>query len=241
METPGSLTPEQRKDVENMTQAFQQFQQNNPLSQTATPATPTKKLLPKDPKIQSFQDEIKKLDPTAFPKFGADGRRGKEVNDAITKYPDIAAKYGLVGGSSQKVAPAATATITPKTIADYDAAMKTATDKLTQLYKVDPNSAETKAANAELMKLAQGKSALMKNPVAPAQPTGGAAAYTETPEYKKLLANLQTTFKSGAESPAYKQAMADLQAYINAQTPVAESVGFASDELNRIVSLVHHR
>ena len=127
----------------------------------------------------------------------------------------------------------------PKTLEEYDAAMKAATDKLTQLYKADPNSAETKAANAELLKLAQGKSALMN---APAQQTGGAAAYTETPEYKKLLANLQSAYKVGPESPAYKKAMADLEAYTKAQTPapVAES-GFANEELSRILSLVHHR
>lgn len=69
---------------------------------TTTPAAPSKKLLPKDPNIQSFQYEVKKLDPTSFPKFGADGRRGKEVNDAIVKFPEIAKKYGLSG-----VAPAA--------------------------------------------------------------------------------------------------------------------------------------
>jgi hypothetical protein len=309
METPGALTPGQRKDVENMTQAFQQFQQNNPLPQAQTvqpgdkPITPTTpgQDKPKSkngyknagttayqnwlntngvkvavdgmwgPETQGAYLKLQQLKPK---EFGSGGSRWQEMSDMMgvgtahnvkptpgkekdyvwlnsPRYMESMKKYGydpktgnpISGnpntGSSQKVAPVATAT--PKTIADYDTAMKTATDKLTQLYKVDPNSAETKAANAELLKLAQGKSALMNAPVASARPTGGAAAYTETPEYKKLLANLQTTFKSGAESPAYKQAMADLQTYIKAQTPVAESVGFANDELNRIVSLVHHR
>jgi hypothetical protein len=110
-------------------------------------------------------------------------------------------------------------------------------DKVTQAYKTNPNGEEYKAAFAELQKLAQGKAALMNDPANKSQ----AAAYTETPEYKKLLANLQSTFKAGPESPAHKKAMADFEAYTKAQAPVAESIGFANDELNRIISLVHHR
>lgn len=61
----------------------------------AAPAAPQKNLLPVDPNIKAFQDEVLKTDPKAFARFGADGRKGTEVNNAITKYPQIAAKYKL--------------------------------------------------------------------------------------------------------------------------------------------------
>ena len=46
--------------------------------------------------IKAFQDEVLKTDKKAFPKFGPDGKMGGEVRAAITKYPEIAKKYGLV-------------------------------------------------------------------------------------------------------------------------------------------------
>lgn len=75
-----------------------------PAAEPAAPAVtaPEKKLLPVDPKVKGFQDEVKKLDPKAFPKYGADGRMGSETQGEIAKHPDIAAKYGL---KSNKPAP----------------------------------------------------------------------------------------------------------------------------------------
>lgn len=61
----------------------------------AEPPTAQKTLLPVDPNIKAFQDEVLKTDPAAFSKFGADGRKGTEVNNAIAKYPQIASKYKL--------------------------------------------------------------------------------------------------------------------------------------------------
>ena len=62
----------------------------------ANPAKPAQQLLPVDPNIKAFQAEVLKTDPNAFPKFGADGRKGAEVIRAIAKYPEIAKKYKLV-------------------------------------------------------------------------------------------------------------------------------------------------
>ncbi len=47
--------------------------------------------------------------------------------------------------------------------------------------------------------------------------------------------------KGGAESPEYKNAAAALTALVNKNKPVNETTSFASDEVHRIVSLVHYR
>jgi hypothetical protein len=66
-----------------------------PQAANPAPAAPQKQLLPVDPNIKAFQDEVLKTDPAAFARFGADGRKGTEVNNAIAKYPKIASKYKL--------------------------------------------------------------------------------------------------------------------------------------------------
>lgn len=77
---------------------------------------------------------------------------------------------------------------------------------------------------------------------APATAPSQAYAYTTTPEYKQLLATLQSTYQSGGQtSPAYLKAKADIEAFAAKNKPVAESVGFTNDELTRIVSLIHYR
>ena len=61
METPGALTPEQRTDVENITQAVQQYQQNNPL----TPGGQTGN----DPTTNTNDPNKPTLDPTKNPYY----------------------------------------------------------------------------------------------------------------------------------------------------------------------------
>ena len=75
--------------------------------QAANPA-PSKQLLPVNPSIQAFQQEVLKTDPKAFPKFGADGRKGAEVVQAIAKYPAIAQKYKLTQQAANPAPAAAT-------------------------------------------------------------------------------------------------------------------------------------
>jgi hypothetical protein len=67
--------------------------------QDASPATTTKpnkqNLAPVDPKVQAMQKAIQQIakqagDPDPFPKYGADGRMGKETRDAMAKYPNWA-------------------------------------------------------------------------------------------------------------------------------------------------------
>lgn len=75
---------------------------------------------------------------------------------------------------------------------------------------------------------------------APASP--GPYAYTTTPEYKQLYAALNQAYQAGGvNSPAYLKAKTDFEAFAAKNKPVAESVGFTNDELNRIVSLIHYR
>jgi hypothetical protein len=75
---------------------------------TVAGATPRKGDGPqpaKNTQIQAMQNEILKLDPKALPRFGADGKMGKETQTALAKYPDIAKKYASVA-SAPAVAPA---------------------------------------------------------------------------------------------------------------------------------------
>lgn len=66
---------------------------------TVAGATPRKGDGPqpaKNTQIQAMQSEILKRDPKALPRFGADGKMGKETQAALAKYPDIAKKYANV-------------------------------------------------------------------------------------------------------------------------------------------------
>ena len=82
---------------------------------TTTPATttPSKQLLPVNPSVQAFQKEVLSIDPKAFPKFGADGRKGSEVIRAIAKYPKIAQKYKLTQQAANPAPAAATTSAGP--------------------------------------------------------------------------------------------------------------------------------
>jgi hypothetical protein len=165
----------------------------------ATPATPAKKLLPKDPNVQSFQNEIKKLDPTAFPKFGADGRRGKEVNDAIIKFPEIAKKYGL-----SSVAPTAPAPVA-------------------QSGKVAPPASSA--------------------PTSTAQPADAEALRTQRDAFGKAYVVMKNNPNTPPQALAHmEKQLTDVAAKMKA-AGISESktTSFASDEVQRIVSLVHYR
>ena len=313
MNTPGALTPQQRADIENLTQAYQQFQQNNPLPQaqtvdpSTTPTKPTKptptkpnsssKIGYKNPGTIAFQNWLN----TNGVKVAVDGRYGPETQGAIDKlralkpkefgngasrwqemmdmlgvgtafnviqgqgtslgspkYLESMKKYGYdpktgnpVGGnngsSQSPVKP--TAPGKAKSIPELDAAIKAASDKVTQVAAAKPNSPELAAAQAELMAVVQQKAQAMKantgsaaSPVNPADSPTQAYAYTTTPEYKALLAKMTAAMQQGGpESPAYKKALADFEAFAAKNKPVAESSGYSSDELSRIVSLVYHR
>ena len=313
MNTPGALTPQQRADIENLTQAYQQFQQNNPLpqAQTVDPSTtPTKPTKPTKPRVGSVvnagtrayqhwlnsqgvkvtvdgswgpetQGAGTKLQALKPKEFGTGGTRWEEMMAMIgvgaahnvkpspghekdyvwlnsPRYLETMKKYGYdpktgnpVGGnngsSQSPVKP--TAPGKAKSIPELDAAIKAASDKVTQVAAAKPNSPELAAAQAELMAVVQQKAQAMKantgsaaSPVNPADSPTQAYAYTNTPEYKALLAKMTAAMQQGGpESPAYKKAMADFEAFAAKNKPVSESSGYSSDELSRIVSLVYHR
>jgi hypothetical protein len=104
---------------------------------------------------------------------------------------------------------------------------------------------EKDMANAEMLAWSQrvGKRmGGMSGPTPTPAPADGAYAVTTTPEYKQLFATMNAAYqKSGAESPEYKKAAADLTALVNKNKPVSETVSFADDTVQRIVSLVHYR
>lgn len=306
MNTPGALTPQQRADIENLTQAYQQFQQNNPLPQaqtttptTTTPTKPTRKTLPAEPNIQAIQNYYNSLGITdnAGQKLKPDGVWGWRTEEAKwnfkKKYPvgspeatkaqamadKIAKEYQWrlipdINGQQQRIGPANEKQLSgppasaganntgssqmpvkpsapgkAKTIPELDAAIKAASDKVTQVAAAKPNSPELASAQAELMAVVQQKAEAMKSnagsaasPVNPADSPTQAYAYTTTPEYKALLAKMTAAMQQGGpESPAYKKALADFEAFAAKNKPVAESSGYSSDELSRIVSLVYHR
>jgi hypothetical protein len=170
---------------------------------TPAPAAPAKKLLPKDPNVQSFQDEVKKLDPTAFPKFGADGRRGKEVNDAITKFPEIAKKYGLSGVAPTAPAPAAA--------------------PVAQSGKFAPPASSAPASTA--------------------QPVDAEALRTQRDAFGKAYVAMKNNPNTPPQALAHmEKQLTDVAAKMKA-AGISESktTSFASDEVSRIVSLVHYR
>ena len=344
METPGALTPEQRKDVENMTKAFQQFQQNNPLNSPA-PTTavtdpdkkkePVKTMAP-EPNIQAIQNLYNSLGITdnAGKKLNPDGVWGWRTEEAKwnfkKKYPDgspeakqvqaladkiakefqwriIPDKNGQTqriganstkdltalapggGGTSAAPAPAtATGNVRPqptlngkpstgpkgqewvkqygathnpdgtpkassgssqkvdtapkaKTIPELDAAIKAASDKVTQLAKNNPEAkAELKAAQDALMAIVKEKAQAMAK--AEKNPSGG-SAYTHQ-EQIAMDALMKERVKASTAGDTAKVARLDAEIQKLAgqvQARVSESVGFASEELSRIVSLLHHR
>jgi hypothetical protein len=108
---------------------------------------------------------------------------------------------------------------------------------------------EKDMANAEMLAWSQrvgkrmgGMSGPTPTPTPTSAPTDGAYAVTTTPEYKQLFATMNAAYqKGGAESPEYKKAAADLTALVNKNKPVSETVSFADDTVQRIVSLVHYR
>jgi hypothetical protein len=60
-----------------------------PTKVAGSPASTTK------PDIQGFQDAVLKVDPGALPRYGADGKMGRETQGAMDAHPDIAAKFNL--------------------------------------------------------------------------------------------------------------------------------------------------
>lgn len=224
METPGALTPEQRKSIEELTTVYQQFQQNNPsaAAKPATPTAPAKTLAPVDPKVKQFQDEVKKLDPTSFPKYGADGRMGAETQIEIGKHPDIAVKYGLKStkvappgtvGSDQKVAPAVSSASVAKDIPADVSAQFPADSKLGDYFWVN-------GQRYKLTSFGRGQKQWQTNTSFDWDKTD--------PDYQKKQA------KYTGKDNEFKLVPAA------APAKVAES-GFANDEVSRLVSLIHHR
>ena len=143
-----------------------------------------------------------------------------------------------VAGSAQKVAPTAPAPATakPKTIPELDAAIKAASDKVTQINTTKPNSPELKTAQDELMAIVKEKAQAMKNP-------GGGSAYNQQEQIAMdaLMKARVQAFTAG-DTAKVAQLDAEIQKLAGqVQARVSESVGFADDELNRLVSLVHHR
>jgi hypothetical protein len=104
---PAGMTQADVDQAQNRTEPAAPQAANPAPAAPAAPAAPQKQLLPVDQNIKAFQNEVLKTDPAAFPKFGADGRKGREVNNAIAKYPKIASKYKLAPGTNQGANPAA--------------------------------------------------------------------------------------------------------------------------------------
>lgn len=179
------------------------------------PAAPAKKLLPKDSNVQSFQDEVKKLDPTAFPKFGADGRRGKEVNDAIAKFPEIAKKYGLAG-----VAPSAPA-----------------------LASSAPTAAAPAPAAAPVAQSGKPAPPASSAPTSTAQPADAAALRAQRDAFGQAYVAMKNNPNTPPQALAHmEKQLTDIAAKMKtAGISESKTTSFASDEVSRIVSLVHYR
>jgi RNA polymerase sigma factor (sigma-70 family) len=63
------------------------------LDQGANGSATGKKTAPGSNKIQDLQNAILARDPKALPRYGADGKMGKETRAAMAKYPDIAKQF----------------------------------------------------------------------------------------------------------------------------------------------------
>lgn len=201
-------------------------------AQATAPATstkPTKQLLPVDANIKKFQDEVLKIDNTAFPKFGADGRKGREVNNAIAKFPEIAKKYGLSSVTPTAPAPTAPATGTvDQSGKPAPAATAPATD--TNIAQI-PATADKKQPYWVV-----GTRYEWRNQYVGGRATAPVSSWVKTAEPSDKLQLNATRARSmskftGADSDYGKQTTA----------PVTETTSFANDEVQRIVSLVHHR
>jgi len=62
-------------------------------SGSATDKTAAVNSIPVDSNVQKLQQAILKRDPKALPRYGADGKLGKETRTAMAKYPDIAKQF----------------------------------------------------------------------------------------------------------------------------------------------------
>ena len=93
MDTPGALTPEQRKDIEGMTQLVNDFRKNNPTDPAKDPAKPSTTMAP-EPNIQAIQNLYNSLGITdnAGNKLKPDGVWGWRTEEAKwnfkKKYPE---------------------------------------------------------------------------------------------------------------------------------------------------------
>lgn len=56
-----------------------------------------------DSDVQKLQQAILKRDPKALPRYGADGKLGKETRTAMAKYPDIAKQYPGIKEGKEKL------------------------------------------------------------------------------------------------------------------------------------------
>ena len=56
-----------------------------------------------DSNVQKLQQAILKRDPKALPRYGADGKLGKETRTAMAKYPDIAKQYPGIKEGKEKL------------------------------------------------------------------------------------------------------------------------------------------
>ena len=182
---------------------------------------------------QAVIDLQKKLGVT--PADGAYGPQTKAAHDKSTP------TTGVTGGTPA-AAPAANQPVPP-------GGMMTGKDIMGRpVMKGSPNDVSASAPTTLATQPALPQAAVATQPAQaavatqPAPAPSQAYAYTTTPEYKKLLATLQSAYQTGgANSPAYLKAKSDFEAFAAKNKPVAESVGFTNDELTRIVSLIHYR
>ena len=72
-------------------------------SGSATDKTAAVNSIPVDSNVQKLQQAILKRDPKALPRYGADGKLGKETRTAMAKYPDIAKQFPGIKEGKEKL------------------------------------------------------------------------------------------------------------------------------------------
>lgn len=223
---------------------------------------PTKKLTPVDPKVKQFQDEVRKLDPKSFPKYGPDGRMGSETQGEIAKHPDIAAKYGLKSGkeySSPTIQPKTGSDQKPAPAASTAPAAPPAPSNTSDLYATlhaavpSPKPGDLYWVNGQRYKYMQtrGTSSWREdNPIwtrTRITTSNQTNKYTG-PDQANPIKSPEAPATSVATAPAapnpgeaFQQDIARRKASMNSNLKVSEGTGFTDESLDRIVSLVHYR
>lgn len=188
-------------------------------------AKPAKKLLPKDPNVEAYQNALIKVG-VPLPKFGADGRWGSETLQA-SKDPKAQEINKQFADKVPQLKQTPAATDAQKVIPVPAGGMMTGKDLLGRpVMKGSPNDVSDKASSAFKPELST-------------LDAGNAQKVTPTldPRGKPLVKD-----KNG-NLGYYNNPVVPNKGFtiVTPAAQVKENIGFMDDELNRIVSLVHHR